>query len=111
MSFLSDTSANIIPTREMIVLNAYEKLEDMAAENNVEIIRHCFESDRIKGLYCDSMIALSNSLKTTSEKPVFLQKNLDIITLLPVILLILQMCRIKNRKCEPECGLITAKSA
>lgn len=57
-------------------MNAYEKLEDMAAENNVEIIRCCFESDRIKGLYCDSMIALSDSLKATSEKACVLAEEL-----------------------------------
>ena len=76
MSFLSDTSADIIPVREMIVLNAYEKLEDMAAQSNVEIIQRCFESDRIKGLYCDSMIALSDSLKATSEKACVLAEEL-----------------------------------
>ena len=57
-------------------MNAYEKLENIATENNVEIIPHHFESDRIKGLYCDSVIALSNSLKTSSEKACVLAEEL-----------------------------------
>ena len=95
----------------MIVLNAYEKLEDMAAENDVEIMPHHFESDRIKGLYCDQVIALSNTLRTYPEKPAFSQKNLDITILLPGTLLIPQTCRIKSRKCEPECGRMIVRSA
>ena len=57
-------------------MNTYEKLEDLAAENKVEIIRHCFKSDRIKGLYCNSVIALNGSLKTTSEKACVLAEEL-----------------------------------
>ena len=60
----------------MIVLNAYEKLEDMAAENDVEIMPHHFESDRIKGLYCDQVIALSNTLRTYPEKTCVLAEEL-----------------------------------
>lgn len=57
-------------------MNAYEKLEDMAAENDVEIIPHHFESDRIKGLYCDQVIALSNALRTYPEKTCVLAEEL-----------------------------------
>lgn len=57
-------------------MNAYEKLEDMAAENDVEIMPHHFESDRIKGLYCDQVIALSNTLRTYPEKTCVLAEEL-----------------------------------
>ena len=57
-------------------MNTLEKLENAAAQNNVEIIQHRFRSDRIKGLYCDKIIALSDSLKTTIEKACVLAEEL-----------------------------------
>ena len=57
-------------------MNTIEKLENAAAQNDVEIIQHHFGSDRIKGLYCDKIIALSDSLKTTTEKACVLAEEL-----------------------------------
>ena len=57
-------------------MNEYEKLENAAAQNNVEIIQRHFKSDRIKGLYCDGTIALSASLKTIPEKTCVLAEEL-----------------------------------
>lgn len=57
-------------------MNEYEKLENAAAQNNVEIIRRHFKSDRIKGLYCDGTIALSSDLKTIPEKACVLAEEL-----------------------------------
>ena len=57
-------------------MNEYEKLENAAAQNNVEIIQRHFKSDRIKGLYCDGTIALSSDLKTIPEKACVLAEEL-----------------------------------
>ena len=49
-------------------MNKYEELENEAFQNNVEIIEYPFNSERIKGLYCDRIVALSNTLDTSQEK-------------------------------------------
>lgn len=57
-------------------MDNYEKLEDIAAQNDVEVIHHSFKSNRIKGLYCDQVIALSNALITNSERTCVLAEEL-----------------------------------
>lgn len=39
-----------------------EKLENEAYKDNVNVIDYTFDSNRIKGLYCDGTVALSKSL-------------------------------------------------
>lgn len=52
----------------MIYLNEYERLLENAHESNIGIIEnYYFDSNRIKGLYCDNCIALNSSLSTSSE--------------------------------------------
>ena len=34
-------------------MNTYERLQEEACEDGIEVVDYTFESDRIKGLYCD----------------------------------------------------------
>lgn len=55
----------------------YNDLLDMAASNDVKVYENYpFESNRIKGLYCDNTIALSKSLQTSVEKACVLAEEL-----------------------------------
>ena len=49
-------------------MNNYEKLLEEAYINNVDVVEYNFESERIKGLYCDGTIALSKKIDTSIEK-------------------------------------------
>lgn len=57
-------------------MNTLEKLQDEAYKEGVDIIEKPFESNRIKGLYCDSVIALSSDIKTSAEKACVLAEEL-----------------------------------
>lgn len=57
-------------------MNNFEELENIAAQKNVEIIPYHFESERIKGLYCDNTIALSTSLQSTAERTCILAEEI-----------------------------------
>lgn len=57
-------------------MNTLEKLQEQAREEGVDIIEYDFDSERIKGLYCDSVIALSSELKTSVEKACVLAEEL-----------------------------------
>ena len=39
-------------------MNFYEKLQDEACGNGVDVCDYPFSSDRIKGLYCNGTIAI-----------------------------------------------------
>lgn len=49
-------------------MTKYEQFEQIAADKGILVIDYPFESDRIKGLYCDNTIALSNRLISHKEK-------------------------------------------
>lgn len=57
-------------------MNTYEKLQDAACKDGIDVIDYSFESDQIKGLYCDSTIAISKNLETQAEKSCILAKEL-----------------------------------
>lgn len=57
-------------------MNAYEKLQEEACRDGIEVIHYPFETDRIKGLYCDGTIAISTSMKTDAEKACVLAEEL-----------------------------------
>lgn len=57
-------------------MNKYEELQEMAVQDNVNVISYRFESKRIKGLYCDRTVALSSALADTSEKTCVLAEEL-----------------------------------
>lgn len=53
-----------------------EKLIQQAVDNGAEVIEHRFQSERIKGLYCDGTIATSDRLKTSAEQTSILAEEL-----------------------------------
>lgn len=57
-------------------MNTLEKLQDEAYSEGIDIVEKSFNSKRIKGLYCDSVIALSSDLKTSAEKACVLAEEL-----------------------------------
>ena len=58
-------------------MNTYEELQDEACNDGIEIIdNYAFKSERLSGLYCDSTIALSKTLKKTAEKKCVLAEEL-----------------------------------
>lgn len=57
-------------------MNTYELLEDEACRDGIDVIGYNFENEKIKGLYCNGTIALSNRLETTTEKSCILAEEL-----------------------------------
>lgn len=57
-------------------MNTYELLENEACMEGIDIIDYDFESENIKGLYCDGAVGLSKSLETTAEKTCILAEEL-----------------------------------
>ena len=57
-------------------MNSLEILEAEACRDGIEIIERPFNSNRIKGLYCDYTVALSNNIDTTIEKACVLAEEL-----------------------------------
>ena len=57
-------------------MNSFEHLEDQAFKDGIIIVNYSFNSDRIKGLYCDGTVALSSNIKTSSEKACILAEEL-----------------------------------
>ena len=39
-------------------MNTYEKLQDKACKDGIDVIDYPFNSNRIDGLYCDGTIAI-----------------------------------------------------
>lgn len=52
-------------------MNTYERLQEEACEDGIEVVDYTFESDRIKGLYCDGVVAIKkrHGLYTESVYP------------------------------------------
>ena len=48
-------------------MNTYERLQEEACEDGIEVVDYTFESDRIKGLYCDGVVAIREDM-TIPEK-------------------------------------------
>lgn len=57
-------------------MNTLEVLEDEACKDGIDIIHKEFKSNRIKGLYCDKVVALNKGLNTTTEKACVLAEEL-----------------------------------
>lgn len=57
-------------------MTRYELLEQESHENGIDIVHRNFNSNRIKGLYADSIIALSKDLSTSAEKACVLAEEL-----------------------------------
>lgn len=48
-------------------MNTYERLQEEACEDGIEIVDYTFESDRIKGLYCDGVVAIKKDMDSTQK--------------------------------------------
>lgn len=57
-------------------MNSFELLENEACEEGVDIVGYDFRSDRIRGLYCDGTVAISNTINTITEKTTVLAEEL-----------------------------------
>lgn len=61
----------------MVLLTKYEKLLESARVQNVDVLEHYpFTSTNLKGLYCDSCVALSSHISTEAEKTSILAEEL-----------------------------------
>ncbi len=56
-------------------MNKFEKLEDVAYQDDVDVLNYRFESNNIKGLYCDGVIAIREDM-TIPEKACALAEEL-----------------------------------
>lgn len=57
-------------------MNTYEHLEDEACKDGIDIVNRKFNSNRIKGLYCDGTVALNSQLETSKERACVLAEEL-----------------------------------
>ena len=57
-------------------MDDYEQLYQKAFEYGIDVFNYQFNSENIKGLYCDGNIALSKTLKTSAQKKCVLQEEL-----------------------------------
>lgn len=56
-------------------MNSYEYLQEEAREDGVNVIDYPFDSNRIRGLYCDGTVAIRQNM-TTVEKSCVLAEEL-----------------------------------
>lgn len=57
-------------------MNIYEKLQDEACKDGIDVVDYPFESKNIKGLYCDGVVAIRENIDTTAEKACVLAEEL-----------------------------------
>lgn len=57
-------------------MNTYEKLQEEACKDGIDVIDYPFESNGIKGLYCDGTVAIRDNIDTTTEKACVLAEEL-----------------------------------
>ena len=48
-------------------MNSYERLQEEACKDGVDVIDYPFKSNRIRGLYCDGTVAIRRDM-TTAER-------------------------------------------
>ena len=83
-------------------MNTYECLQDEACEDGLEVVDYTFESDRIKGLYCDGVVAIREDM-TIPEKTCALAEEMG--HHYTTVGNILDMESIQNRKQERQARL------
>lgn len=57
-------------------MNLYEQLEDEACKDGIDVIDYEFNSDKIKGLYCNGTVAIHQNIKTSTKKACVLSEEL-----------------------------------
>lgn len=70
-----DTQSDILE-REVFAMNSFERLEDEACKDGIDVVSHDFKSQRIKGLYCDMTIGINKKIDTCAEKSCVLAEEL-----------------------------------
>lgn len=55
-------------------MDMYERLQDEARQDGVDVLDYCFESERIKGLYCDGTVAIRKDLNITEKSCVLAEE-------------------------------------
>lgn len=87
-------------------MNHFERLESEACEDGVDVVDCSFESDKIKGLYCDCVIGINKKL-SHSEKACILAEELGHHYTSSGI--ILDQSKVENRKQEYAARLYAYK--
>lgn len=57
-------------------MNSFERLEDEACRDGIDVISREFRNQTIGGLYCDGTIGINKSIDTTAEKSCVLAEEL-----------------------------------
>lgn len=57
-------------------MDKIEELRQQAADSGAEVIDWRFQTDKIKGLYCDGVIAVSKDIDTSAEKTCVIAEEL-----------------------------------
>lgn len=60
----------------MVNTNTFEKLESRAYKDGIDVIFYDFNSEKIKGLYCDGLVGINRNIQTSSEKACVLAEEL-----------------------------------
>lgn len=68
LSRYRDTAWCILPYWRDDNMTREEELRQQAADSGAEVIDWRFETDRLKGLYCDGVIAISDRIETSAEQ-------------------------------------------
>jgi hypothetical protein len=76
MSVFVDSKGDTFPCRRYVPMNKTEELIEEAEAHGAEVIDWRFQTDRIKGLYCDGVIAMSKDIDTSAEKTCILAEEL-----------------------------------
>lgn len=83
-------------------MNTYECLQDEACEDGIEVVDYTFESDQIKGLYCDGVVAIRKDMDSTQKACALAEEMGHHYTTVGNIL---DMESIQNRKQERQARL------
>ena len=76
MSVLMDRPCTILPCRRVAQMDMTEELRQQAVDYGAEVVDWKFQTDRIKGLYCDGVIAVSKDIDTSAERTCVLAEEL-----------------------------------
>ena len=76
MSVLMDRPCTILPCRRAAQMDMTEELRQQAVDYGAEVVDWKFQTDRIKGLYCDGVIAVSKDIDTSAERTCVLAEEL-----------------------------------
>lgn len=57
-------------------MNSFERLQDDACRDGIDVIDYHFDSENIKGLYCDNVIGINRRIQTSTEKSCVLAEEL-----------------------------------